>query len=100
MRNALGGRVVGLFKRSLGDLLPRKRGGAFLAIDIGSSCVKLVETDGGAGNIRILAAGIAPLPSTAVQNNLIQDPAVVAATIRDLVRQSGASSTDVITAVP
>ena len=100
MRSGLGSKVTGLFKRSLGDLIPKGRGGSFLAIDIGSSCVKLVETDGSAGNIRIIAAGIAPLPPTAVQNNLIQDPAVVASTIRDLVRQTGARSTEVITAVP
>ncbi len=100
MRSGLGSKVTGLFKRSLGDLLPKGRGGSFLAIDIGSSCVKLVETDGNAGNIRIVAAGIAPLPPTAVQNNLIQDPAVVASTIRDLVRQTGARATEVITAVP
>src|SRR5438128_6870941 len=89
-----------VLRRSQGDFLPRNRGGACLALDIGSSCVKLVETDGNAGNIRIIAAGIAPLPPTAVQNNLIQDPAVVASTIRDLVRQTGARSTEVITAVP
>jgi len=100
MRSGLGGKITGLFQRSLGDFIPRSRGGTFLALDIGSSCVKLVETDGNPGSIRILAAGIAPLPPTAVQNNLIQDPAVVASTIRDLVRQTGARSTDVITAVP
>jgi len=99
MRSGLG-KLTGLFQRSLGDLLPRPRGGAFLALDIGSSCVKLVETDGGPGSIRITAAGIAPLPPTAVQNNLIQDPSIVASTIRDLVRQTGAKSTEVITAVP
>jgi type IV pilus assembly protein PilM len=100
MANGLGSKLSGLFKRSLlSDLMPRS-GGAFLAIDIGSSCVKLVETDGDRGKIRILAAGIAPLPPTAVQNNLIQDASAVAATIRDLVRQTGARGKDVITAVP
>ncbi|MCC6763111.1 MAG: pilus assembly protein PilM, partial [Deltaproteobacteria bacterium] len=100
MRSGLGGKLSGVFQRSLRDLLPRGRGGAYLALDIGSSCVKLVETDGNPGGIRITAAGIAPLPPTAVQNNLIQDPSVVASTIRDLVRQTGARATDVITAVP
>src|SRR5207249_2315355 len=90
------GRLSGMFSR---DLLSRS-GGAFLALDIGSSCVKLVETDGPAGNIRILSAGIAPLPATAVQNNVIQDPEVVAQTIRELVRRAGARAQRVITAVP
>ena len=93
------GRFGRLFRRSLADIV-RGGKGSFLALDIGSSCVKLVETDGPAGGIRLLAAGIAPLPPTAVQNNLIQDPEVVAQTIRDLVRKTGARATDVITAVP
>lgn len=93
------GRVAGMLKRSVSGLLPR-RTGAYLAIDIGSSCVKLVESDGAPGNIRLVAAGIAALPPTAVQNNLIQDPDVVVQTIRELVKQTGARATDVITAVP
>src|SRR5262245_56608791 len=100
MPNGISGKLSGLFKSSLGDLFPSNRGGSFLALDIGSSCVKLVETDGNPGSIRITAAGIAPLPPTAVQNNLIQDPTAVVATIQDLVRQTGARSTEVITAVP
>jgi type IV pilus assembly protein PilM len=81
------------------DVFARGRG-AFIALDIGSSCVKLVETDGPPGKIRLTAAGIAPLPPTAVQNNVIQDPGVVAQAIRDLVRDSGARAKQVITAVP
>ena len=93
------GRLTGLLGLSVRDLFARGSG-TFLALDIGSSCVKLVETDGPAGNIRLLTAGIAPLPPTAVQNNLIQDPAVVAQTIRDLVRRTGARAKQVVTAVP
>lgn len=92
------GRLAGLGRSALS--LFARGGHGLLALDIGSSCVKLVETDGPAGNIRLLAAGIAPLPPTAVQNNLIQDPDVVAQTIRDLVRRTGARSKDVVTAVP
>jgi type IV pilus assembly protein PilM len=91
--------VSGFLSRSVADLFPR-RSSAFLAVDIGSSCVKLVETDGPAESIRLLAAGIAPLPPAAIQNHLIQDPIVVAQTLRDLVRQTGARAKRVITAVP
>jgi type IV pilus assembly protein PilM len=97
----LQGLVGGLFKRSLSDIFPVPgRRSSLLAIDIGSSCVKLVETDGAANQVRILAAGIAPLSPTAVQNNLIQDPDEVADAIRLLVKQTGARATDAITAVP
>ncbi len=98
LKGALGG-LSGILSRSVSELLPR-RSGAYLALDIGSSCVKLAETDGPRGDIRLLAAGIAPLPASAVQNNLIQDPDAVAKTIRDLVKRTGASATSVITAVP
>ena len=93
------GRLSGLLGSSVRDLFARSRGGV-LALDIGSSCVKLLETDGPPGNIRLLTAGIAPLPPTAVQNNLIQDPDAVAQTIRDLVRRTGARAREVVTAVP
>jgi type IV pilus assembly protein PilM len=93
------GALSGLLGKSIGTFFPRRRD-RLLALDIGSSCVKLAETDGPAGNIRLVTAGIAPLPPTAVQNNLIQDPEVVARTIRDLVSQTGATAKDVVTAVP
>ena len=99
MRTRAQGGAGGLLSRSLAGLFPG-RSGSFLAIDIGSSCVKLVETDGAPGSIRLLAAGIAPLPTTAVQNNLIQDHDAVVQTIRDLVRRTGARATEVVTAVP
>jgi len=91
LSSVLSGSVLGMFAGA---------GGGLLALDIGSSCIKLVETDGPAGNIRLVSAGIAPLPPTAVQNNLIQDPDVVAQTIRDLVKSTGTRATDVVTAVP
>src|SRR5689334_6581080 len=86
-------------RESLSRLVTR-RTGSYLAVDIGSSSVKLVETDGSLGSIRLVTAGIAPLPPTAVQNNVIQEPAEVAATLRDLVKSTGARATQVITAVP
>ena len=95
LRNSLGG----LFRRSLTDFLPGRKS-SVLAVDIGSSCVKLVEADGGPSQVRILAAGIAPLSPTAVQNNLIQEPDEGVEVIRDLVKETGARATEVITAVP
>ncbi len=93
------GRFAGLLSSSVLGLFSRG-GSGLLAVDIGSSCVKLVETDGPAGNIRIVTAGIAPLPPTAVQNNLIQDPDAVAQVLRDLVKRTGARAKEVVTAVP
>lgn len=93
------GRFAGLLSSSVLGLFSRG-GSGLLALDIGSSCIKLIETDGPAGNIRVVTAGIAPLPPTAVQNNLIQDPEAVAQTIRDLVKRTGARAKEVVTAVP
>jgi type IV pilus assembly protein PilM len=94
-----GGGIGTLVQRSLSSLIPG-RSGSFLALDIGSSSVKLAEADGAPGSLRICAAGIAPLPPTAVQNNLIQEPAEVANTIRELMKRTGARATNVVTAVP
>lgn len=79
---------------------PFRRQNGFLALDIGSSSVKLVEVYHGSGGPQIISLGVAPLPPTVVQSNMIQDEGAVADAIRKLVAQTGAQAKEVITAVP
>lgn len=79
---------------------PFRRQDGFLVIDIGSSSVKLAEVHHGSSGPRIGALGMAPLPATVVQSNVIQDEAPVVDAVRKLVAENGIRAEQVITAVP
>lgn len=79
---------------------PLRRDEGFVALDIGSSSVKMVEASGEKSGYRLSNVGILPLPSTAVQNNMVVDKDVVVKTIRSLVDSNRVKSTKVISAVP
>jgi type IV pilus assembly protein PilM len=79
---------------------PFKRSGGYLVLDIGSSSIKLAEVVHGTSGPRITALGMAPVPPTVIQSNVIQDERPIVDAIRALVQQTGVQSTSVITAVP
>jgi type IV pilus assembly protein PilM len=72
----------------------------YLSLDIGSSSVKALEVRGGESGLNILNAAVAPLPPTAIQGNMIQDPHEVAEVIRLLLESNKVKTKEVITAVP
>ena len=72
----------------------------FVALDIGSSSIKMVEAISEKGGNRLVNLGILPLPPKAVQNNMIADKEVVSKTIRTLIQSNGVKATHVISAVP
>jgi len=77
-----------------------RRPESFLALDIGSSSVKLAAVSHGAHGPRVSALGVHVLPPTAIQSNVIQDAAAVAEAIRALVQRTGVQARAVLTAVP
>jgi type IV pilus assembly protein PilM len=79
---------------------PFRRQDGFLVVDVGSSSVKVAEVHHTSGGPRISALGMAPLPSTVVQSNVIQDEEPVVDAIRKLIAENGIRSEQVITAVP
>lgn len=85
---------------NLGSLNPFKKEGGFVALDIGSSSVKMVEAAGEKSGYRLVNVGILPLPPTAVQNNMVADKDVVVKTIQSLIQAHGVKATRVISAVP
>ncbi len=72
----------------------------FVALDIGSSSVKMVETALDKGGYRVLKLGVLPLPTDAIQNNMVVDPKPVVEAIRHLIRENGVRSMQAISAVP
>jgi type IV pilus assembly protein PilM len=97
-RNILAFSLSKVFTASLGSLFRRE--GRYISIDIGSSALKLLEVEGTSTDLTIRCFGSAPLPASAIQNNMIVEPDGVAGVIRGLLRKTGASANEAITAVP
>lgn len=83
------------FMKSLGGA-----GSGYVALDIGSSSVKMVETAIDKNGYRVLNLGVLPLPATAIQNNMIVEPKPVIDAIKQLIQEHGVKSQQVVSAVP
>jgi type IV pilus assembly protein PilM len=88
------------FWKNLNLRFPFRGNGGFVALDIGSSSIKMVEAAVDKSGYRILSLGILPAPINAIQNNMVVDSKPVVETIRKLIDTSGVKSTQVISAVP
>ena len=82
------------------SLLNKQSNEQLLALDIGSTSVKLLEMDISGSKPKILAIGSASLPGGIFTNNTINDTDLVGKIIRDLVDESGATSTKVSFCLP
>jgi type IV pilus assembly protein PilM len=87
-----------LFTSSLSGLF--RRDSHYVSLDIGSSTLKFLEVDGTGQQLTIRSFGSAPVPSSAVQNNMIVEPDAVAGIIKGLLKKAGATASEAITAVP
>jgi type IV pilus assembly protein PilM len=72
----------------------------YVAFDIGSSSVKMVEAGMERTGWRLLNVGVVALPKGAVQNNMVVETGVVADAVRKLVNDQGVTAKKVISAVP
>ena len=89
-----------LNKINLGFLGSLGHSDGFVAFDIGSSSVKMVEAAADRNGWRLLNVGIVDLPPGAVQNNMVVDSQSVVDSISRLIKQYNVKSTKVISAVP
>jgi type IV pilus assembly protein PilM len=89
-----------LKKLNFGFLSSIAQNDGYVAFDIGSSSVKMVEAAADKSGYRLLNAGLVPLPQGAVQNNMVIEGGSVAAAIRMLIHENGVRSSKVISAVP
>ena len=85
---------------NLGFLNPLSASDGYVALDIGSSSIKMVETAIEKNGYRVLNMGILPLPEYAIQNNMVVDSKPVVESIRKLIHENGVKSRQVISAVP
>lgn len=85
---------------NLGFKTPLRRNEGFIALDIGSSSIKLVESAIEKNGYRLCNLGLLPLPAEAIQQNLVVEPQPIVDAVRQLVRELGITATKVICAVP
>lgn len=83
-----------------GSLNPLSTTDGYVAFDIGSSSIKMVEASVDKNGYRILNLGILPLPENAIQNNMVVSAGSVVEVIRRLIQENGVKSKQVISAVP
>ncbi len=72
---------------------------AVIGIDIGSHSIKLVELTGSRNSPKVVAWGVAPLPSGAFAENSIANAELVAETLNSLIIKSGAKTDGAAVAV-
>jgi len=77
-----------------------RRDEGFVALDIGSSSVKMVEATGDKSGYHVVNLGICPLPPTAVQNNMVVEKEAVVKAIRSLLHAGKVKATQAICSVP
>ena len=87
-------------KINLGFLGSLGKKDGFVAFDIGSSSVKMVEAAVDRNGWRLLNVGIVDLPHGAVNNNMVVDSRAVVGALRQLIQEKGVKSNKVISAVP
>jgi type IV pilus assembly protein PilM len=85
---------------NLASFSPFGQKDGYVAFDIGSSSIKMVEATADKGGYRLINAGVLPLPTGAVQNNMVIDAGTVVEAIRRLIQANGVKARKVISAVP
>ncbi|MGH7824617.1 MAG: type IV pilus assembly protein PilM [Candidatus Binatia bacterium] len=87
-------------KLNLGSFIPLGPRDEYVAFDIGSSSIKMVEAAADKNGYRLLNAGVLPLPPGAVQNNMVVEGGTVVESMRRLIQENGVKAKKVISAVP
>ncbi len=85
---------------NLGFLSSLNAKDGYVALDIGSSSIKMVEAAVDKSGYRILNLALLPVPENAIQNNMVVDSGPVVNVIRRLIEENRVNSKQVISAVP
>jgi type IV pilus assembly protein PilM len=93
-------RVKRVFTVSLTDLNPFRRQESYVAIDIGSSSIKMLEVRTQSDHLELLNWGTIPTPPSAIQSNMVSEPDRVAEAVKALLEAKGVRARKAITAVP
>ncbi len=93
-------KVRRLFTVSLSDLNPFRGQESYVAIDIGSNSIKMLEVRTATDQLELLNWGSIPTPAAAIQSNMVSEPDRVAEAVRALLEAKGVRAKKAVTAVP
>src|SRR5260221_3141174 len=91
-------RVKRLFTVSLSEFNPFRRQESYVAIDIGSSSIKMLEVRTATDQLELLNWGSTPTPPSAIQSNMVSEPDRVAEAIKTLLEAKGLPAKEAVTA--
>jgi type IV pilus assembly protein PilM len=74
-------------------------GGSFIGLDIGSNLIKVAEVRRGGAGYEVTAIGLAPTPQEAFDNSIIVDAQLLGQAVKNLLRQTGVSTKQVVSSV-
>ena len=92
--------MLNKLQNNLLSLFDKKNSDPFLAIDIGSSSIKVLSLDMSGPKPKILGIGTAPTPANAITNSGVAKPEQVGATIKTLLETNEILATKTIFALP
>jgi type IV pilus assembly protein PilM len=93
-------RIKRLFTVSLSDLNPLRREESYVAIDIGSGSIKMLEVRTTTDQLELLNWGAIATPPAAIQSNMVSEPDRVAEAVKSLLEAKGVRAKKAVTAVP
>ncbi len=73
-------------------------GGSFIGLDIGSNMIKVLEARGSNGRVEVTALGMEQTPHEAYDNGVILDAHLLGQTVKALLKKSGISSSNCVSA--
>ncbi len=74
-------------------------GGSFVGLDIGSNQIKVAELRRSGSQLQVVAMGVAPTPLEAYDKSEIVDPQLLGTAVKNLLKQAGITSRDVVSSV-
>lgn len=93
-------RVTKLLSRSLSEFNPFRGEEPYVAVDLGSSTIKILEVQGRATELRVTGFGRGLTPTTGIQNNMVVETGAVAEVVRALYQEAGLRAKKAVTVVP
>ena len=73
--------------------------GSYVGLDIGSNQIKVAELRRAGNQVQVVALGVAPTPPEAYENNMVVDAQLLGQAVKNLLKQSGITTKDCVSAV-
>jgi len=73
--------------------------GSYVGLDIGTNQIKVAEVRRAGNQLQLVALGVGPTPTEAYENSIVVDPQALGLAVKNLLKQAGITSREVISSV-